>query len=40
MMVDGSIKALDSPSKLKKQYHAQTMDDVFYELARGAKRNS
>ena len=40
MMVDGSVKALDSPSKLKKQYHAQTMDDVFYELARGAKRNS
>ncbi len=40
MMVDGSIKALDSPSNLKKQYQAQTMDEVFYELARGAKRNS
>jgi ABC-2 type transport system ATP-binding protein len=40
MMVDGSIKALDSPLNLKKQYQAQTMDEVFYELARGAKRNS
>ena len=38
MMVDGSIKALDSPSNLKKQFGANTMDDVFYELARGAKR--
>jgi ABC-2 type transport system ATP-binding protein len=38
MMVDGSIKALDSPSNLKKQYSAQSMDEVFYQLARGAKR--
>ena len=38
MMVDGSIAALDSPSNLKKQYAAKTMDEVFYELARGAKR--
>jgi len=38
MMVDGSIKALDTPSNLKKQYNAVSMDDVFYELARGAKR--
>jgi len=38
MMVDGYIKALDTPSNLKKMYHAHTMDDVFYELARGAKR--
>ena len=38
MMVDGGIKALDSPSNLKKQFKAKTMDDVFYELARGAKR--
>ena len=40
MMVDGSIKALDSPSNLKKQFGANTMDNVFYELARGAKRKS
>jgi len=40
MMVDGYIKALDSPINLKKQYQAQTMDEVFYELARGAQRKS
>lgn len=39
MMVDGNIAALDSPSNLKTQYNARKMDDVFYELARGAKRN-
>lgn len=38
MMVDGEIKALDSPTALKKQYHAHTMDEVFFELARGATR--
>jgi ABC-2 type transport system ATP-binding protein len=40
MMVDGVMKALDSPIELKKQYHADNMDDVFYELARGAKRTA
>jgi ABC-2 type transport system ATP-binding protein len=39
MMVDGTIAALDTPSNLKKQYSAKTIDEVFYELARGAKRN-
>lgn len=38
LMVDGSIKALDTPANLKSQYKARTMDEVFYELARGAKR--
>ncbi|WP_313367284.1 ABC transporter ATP-binding protein [Sphingobacterium mizutaii] len=38
MMVDGEIKALDSPLNLKQKYKADTMDDVFYELARAAKR--
>ena len=38
MMVDGEIKALDTPTNLKKHYQAQTMDEVFFELARGAKR--
>ena len=38
IMVDGKIAALDTPSNLKKHYNAQNMDDVFYELARGAKR--
>jgi len=40
MMVDGKIKALDTPTNLKDQYHANSMDDVFYELARGAKRKA
>lgn len=38
MMVDGVLAALDSPNNLKKQYQVDSMDDVFYELARGAKR--
>lgn len=40
MMVDGVIKALDTPDNLKKQFSAGSMDEVFYELARGAKRKS
>lgn len=39
IMVDGKIAALDSPGNLKKQFNAQSIDDVFYQLARGAKRN-
>ena len=38
IMVDGKIEALDSPANLKKQYKAASMDEVFYQLARGAKR--
>jgi ABC-2 type transport system ATP-binding protein len=38
IMVDGRIKALDTPGNLKKQFSAGSMDEVFYELARGAKR--
>lgn len=38
IMVDGVIAALDSPTQLKEKYHAATMEDVFYELARNAKR--
>lgn len=38
MMVDGVIKALDTPAKLKQQFSADSMDQVFFELARGAKR--
>lgn len=39
MMVDGEIKALDTPRKLKEKYQAESMEDVFYELARKAKRS-
>ncbi len=38
IMVDGKIEALDTPANLKKQFGATSMDDVFYQLARGAKR--
>lgn len=38
IMVDGKIAALDTPANLKKQFDARNMDEVFYELARGAKR--
>ncbi|MBO9151574.1 ABC transporter ATP-binding protein [Chitinophaga sp. GCM10012297] len=34
IMVDGKIKALDTPSGLKKQYNAGSMNDVFLQLAR------
>lgn len=40
MMVDGIIKALDTPTQLKQQFSADTMDQVFFELARGAKRKA
>jgi ABC-2 type transport system ATP-binding protein len=39
IMVDGKIKALDSPQNLQKQFNANSMDEVFYELARGEKLN-
>ena len=38
IMVDGRIEALDSPAGLKKTHNQKTMDGVFYELARKAKR--
>lgn len=38
IMVDGKIAALDTPANLKKQFSTHSMDDVFYQLARGAKR--
>jgi ABC-2 type transport system ATP-binding protein len=38
MMVDGEVRALDSPKELKKQFNAKSMDEVFYELARSATR--
>lgn len=40
MMVDGVIKALDTPPNLKKQFGAASMDEVFFELARGAQRKA
>lgn len=40
IMVDGKIEALDSPGNLKRQFNAGSMDEVFYELARGARWNN
>jgi ABC-2 type transport system ATP-binding protein len=40
MMVDGRIKALDSPENLRKKFNAATMDNVFQQLARNAVRKA
>ncbi len=40
MMVDGRIKALDSPQNLKMHFSASSMDDVFLRLARKAQRQA
>ena len=40
IMVDGKIEALDTPTNLKKQFEVKNMDEVFYQLARGAKRSA
>ncbi|MBR1543345.1 MAG: ABC transporter ATP-binding protein [Muribaculaceae bacterium] len=38
IMVDGQIKALDTPRALKEQFGADSLYDVFLSLARTAKR--
>lgn len=38
IMVDGQIRALDTPAHLKEAYHAASMYDVFYAMARTARR--
>lgn len=38
IMVDGEVRALDTPARLKRQFAAGSMDEVFRTLARGAKR--
>lgn len=38
IMVDGRIEALGSPSQLKRQFNGSSMYDVFFALARTAKR--
>ena len=39
IMVDGHIKALDSPAMLKQMFQVHTMYDVFLALARSATRS-
>jgi len=34
IMVDGRIRALDTPRRLREQFDAESMDDVFLKLAR------
>lgn len=38
IMVDGQIRALDSPAALKASFKVDNMNEVFRALARGAKR--
>lgn len=38
IMVDGRIAAIDTPQALRQQFRTNSMDDVFYQLARGAQR--
>ena len=38
VMVDGKVEAMDTPANLKKEFNTQSMDDVFYQLARRAQR--
>lgn len=38
IMVDGKVEALDSPGSLKSAFGVGSMDEVFYQLARGARR--
>jgi len=40
IMVDGKIEALDSPAGLREKFGVPTMDEVFYKLARQAKRSA
>jgi ABC-2 type transport system ATP-binding protein len=38
IMVDGGIDALDTPMELKRKFNAPSMEEVFVQLARNAKR--
>ena len=38
IMVDGEVRALDTPTRLKQQYNAESMDEVFRMLARDVQR--
>lgn len=39
IMVDGSVEALGTPAELRSRYNADSMESVFYQLARSAKRS-
>lgn len=39
VMVDGRVEAMDTPANLKNKFGTHSMDEVFYQLARSAKRS-
>jgi ABC-2 type transport system ATP-binding protein len=39
ILVDGRIEALDTPARLRRQFQADTVDEVFRKLARKATRS-
>lgn len=39
IMVDGEIRALQSPQEMKKHFNAKSMEEIFHALARQAKRS-
>lgn len=39
IMVDGRIDAIGTPRQLREEFKATNMDEVFFSLARGAKRS-
>lgn len=39
IMVDGEIRALQSPNDMKKHFNAKSMEEIFHALARQAKRS-
>ncbi len=40
IMVDGKIEALDTPRALKERFSSNSIDDIFYQLARKAQRQA
>lgn len=38
IMVDGEVRALDTPARLKEEFNAESMHDLFRTLARDAER--
>lgn len=40
IMVDGKIEALDTPKALKATYNSESIDEIFYLLARKAQRKA
>lgn len=40
IMVDGRIAAMDSPAAMKQQFNSPSIDAIFTQLARGAKRSA